>query len=98
MPVLNHVHQYIYRNLGTRAKPRKVYACNLPDCSHFMPDKKMVLHKKSICFECQNEFTITQDILTRSIVKPRCPKCRAGIKKVDAKADRAIELLMALKG
>ena len=82
----SHVHKYILRNIGKRDKPRKVYACALPDCTHFMPHKALVLGKKSICWQCEEEFIITSDIVgkkdgsRREKIKLRCPSCRGKVK------------------
>lgn len=71
-----HVHKYILRNLGTDEKPRKVYACSYPDCTHFMPSKELVIGKKSICWKCAEQFVLGKDQVRFNVVKPKCLDCR----------------------
>jgi len=99
MPILKHTHKYVLSNLGTKIKPRKVYTCALPGCSHYLPIKKMVIGKTGICWQCDSEFTITADISRKSIVKPRCLKCRGklGTTELDDKLDRTLEMIMGAK-
>jgi hypothetical protein len=96
--VKNHVHKYKYTNLGSRERPRKVYACAFPDCTHFMPNIAQVKGKETICWECLGKTILTADQVRRRIVHPRCAKCR-GLIKEEPKMDTAIELMLgALKG
>jgi len=93
MPVIKHTHKYILRPTNNKGD-KKLYFCALPDCSHFMPWLKGVLNKSSICWECEEEFLITQDIITPresgyGIVKPRCLKCRG--KVMDDSFDKILD-------
>ena len=96
MPPLKHTHKYKLKNLGTKEKPRKVYACVALNCTHYMPVKRDVVNKLSVCWQCDKEFTVTADIPRKSIVKPRCLVCRGKIKKTQTtlKLDKALELFM----
>lgn len=76
MPPKRHTHKYILRDIGTKEKPRKVYCCALPDCTHFMPQKVLVIGKKSICWKCNTEFTIPKELVDTDRVKLKCTKCR----------------------
>lgn len=91
-----HVHRYQLRDYGKR----KVYACTLPDCTHFhYPD--MVRGKISLCNQCGQEFILTNDIVTEKTVRPRCKDCRAakklgGPKKASTKKINEHKLDIAL--
>lgn len=78
MATKNHVHKYKYITVGKKSSPHKVYACTLADCTHFIPhhQERLVVGKKSICWECGKEMIITPDIFRKKTVKPRCFKCR----------------------
>lgn len=53
-----------------------VYACSLPDCTHYLP-VKLAIGKKSICTECNEEMIMTHQIVTDlRLVNPRCTECR----------------------
>ncbi len=80
--VARHIHMYHYINIGYGM----VWACALPDCTHFMPlaykgirTDPRVIGKKSICWECRDTFHITEDTLSED--KVRCIECTAGVKK-----------------
>lgn len=95
---LNHVHKYIYKNIGSREKPRRVYACAHPECSHYTPNVSLVRGKKSVCWQCNEEMILTNDIVRKRIVKPRCLVCRGKEKPKEESTDRAIEMLLTMKG
>lgn len=100
MAIKNHIHKYQYKNLGSKKHPRKVYACAYPDCTHFQPSINLVKGKESICHQCDKKMLMTPDIVRDRIVKPRCPACKGKIKEAEPeiKLDRAVEMLLALKG
>lgn len=106
MPPKSHVHKYKYINLGTKEKPRKVYACSLPDCTHHMLSLSQVLGKESICWKCGDEMIMSADIIAKRKVKPKCYKCRSSSKnppteekkKEALKLDDAFEMLSAMRG
>lgn len=81
MAVKRHIHKYVLRDIGSSQKPRKVYACAHSDCTHFMPSKELVIGKKSICWQCGEEFIMNAWIVSREKVKPRCNDCRRASKK-----------------
>lgn len=96
-----HTHKYLLRNYGKR----KVYACALPDCSHFQIDPSLVIGKKSLCNQCEEEFILTADLISNKVVRPRCRVCRAvhkrggpkirNVKKIkEQNADKAIQELL----
>lgn len=100
MAVQRHTHKYIKRELGTKEKPSHVYACALPNCTHFMPKNMegLLIGKTSICWECEAEFPITINQIRKAIKKPRCMSCRKRLKEDDAKPmDKAIDDLINLK-
>lgn len=76
MAVMKHIHRYILRNLGSKEKPRKLYACSLPDCTHFMPTNKLVIGKHSLCWGCGEQFVIGYDQIRAHQVKPTCRDCK----------------------
>jgi len=110
MPVKKHIHKYRLVNIGTRDKPKKVYACSLPDCSHFIPHhlRKTVIGKKTICWECDKEMIMSRDIVRKNTVKPRCWHCR-GIdnpslseklipQEEKQQLDAALEMMFRMRG
>lgn len=97
MPAKNHVHKYHLIRLGSKKDSKKVYACALPECTHYQPSKNQVVGKKSICWKCEDEFIISKDVTRFNRVKPKCNKCRGKVKK-DVSIDRAIDMLTALRG
>lgn len=101
----HHTHKYHIINLGKKGNPRKVYACARPDCTHFMPEKRMVVGKKSICWKCLEEFVLDVEVIIKHPrAKPTCFNCRTGIKikpeeKVEIeKLDAAIEMFAMMRG
>ena len=112
MAVIRHVHKYRLVNLGTKEKPRKVYACAHPECTHFMPHLRHVLGKKTICWKCNKETIMSDYILKNLTVHPRCKGCREvhraerlGVKikpKLEKEkkksVDAAIDMLFAMRG
>ena len=98
--VKNHTHKYIYKNIGSKERPRKVYACGYPDCSHFMPTISQAKGKETICWQCGDKMILSNDLVRVRKVKPRCLECRGKVKRAEPekKMDRAIEMLLALKG
>lgn len=89
-----HVHKYILRYLGENKKSKRVYACF--NCTHYIHNKAMVAGKMSKCWQCNSEFEITKDITRKSVVKPRCRKCR-GLEievETNSKLDRVLDLFL----
>lgn len=74
----NHVHKYHYIPIGRKPNQTFVYACALPDCTHHIPahQQKLVIGKKSICWECEKQMIMSKDIFRRKTRKPRCWECR----------------------
>jgi hypothetical protein len=95
----NHVHKYQYKNIGNKAKPRKVYACAFPDCTHYLPTISLARGKETICHQCGEKMILSSDIVRQRTVKPRCLYCRGKMKRPEdtSKLDRAVEMLLALK-
>lgn len=79
MPKKQHVHKYRKVKLGKDGK-YVVYACSLPDCSHFIP-ADLVIGKRSICWRCESEFIINEK--TGALAKPHCRECTRGTEKVE---------------
>ena len=75
MPSKNHIHKYHRRRLGTS---NKVWACALPDCSHYIPKhmESMAEGKQSVCNQCGEEFVLNIEAMESD--KPRCENCRLG--------------------
>jgi hypothetical protein len=44
----------------------------VPGCTHYVP-KALAENRKSVCWNCEEEFTLTKDKLNR--VKPKCNSC-----------------------
>lgn len=61
---------------------RKVWACALPDCSHYMPNhlEPTLPGKKSICWQCEGELIL--DAHNMSNDKPLCNDCNPTIQSI----------------
>lgn len=95
----NHIHRYKYVNIGKKDKSLNVYACSLPNCSHYMPvnHEKLLIGKETLCNQCMEKTIMTADIVGRHIVKPRCYSCRTGSKITEPeKKEEAVQLDGAL--
>ena len=72
-----HIHKYhhIELNFG------KVWACALPDCSHYMPPhiEQMVIGRNSICWKCDGKMIL--DPINMKDEHPICNEC-ASINRV----------------
>lgn len=70
-----HTHKYHRVSLDYA----NVWACALPECSHYMPKhiERLVLGKKSHCWGCDAQFILDEDALKMD--KPMCIPCRTGI-------------------
>jgi hypothetical protein len=68
----NHIHKYRLVDIGFS----KVQSCAVPNCPHFMPAhlSKLLIGRASICWECDNEFNMTEDNLKEEF--PRCMNCK----------------------
>ncbi len=68
------VHKYHRRKFSST----KVWACALPDCSHFMPKhlEDLIEGKRSICHSCGEEFILDKNSLKDD--NPNCDDCRFG--------------------
>ena len=106
MATKRHTHRYKYVNIGKKDKPLNVYACSLPDCSHFMPpnSERLLIGKETVCWQCLRTTIMTPDIVGRHIVNPRCYECRTGKtditgpKKKEAETiDSAIDMLLKMR-
>jgi len=97
-------HKYNRINLGTKDKPRWVYACALLDCSHYQLHARLLVNKLSICWKCLKEFRLDAEVIGRHPrTRPTCLECRGGIvpveiKKENEKLEDAMEMLLALRG
>lgn len=75
MPPIKHIHQYQRKNLAIPPKEYIVYACALPNCTHYIP-AKLAMGKQSLCNKCGNEFTLDRYAIWQQRVNPYCPSCR----------------------
>lgn len=75
-----HVHQY--HKIYPHGKPARmsnrdngVWACALPDCTHFMPHNVagQVVGKLSLCNKCMESFVLDDENMRDD--KPICPTC-----------------------
>jgi hypothetical protein len=78
MPSINHIHKYRRGKLG---KSYVVYSCVLPDCTHYLPEDKVV-GKKSICWVCEKVTTVYKD-KNGVLAKPHCKTCTKSKMKED---------------
>lgn len=66
-----HTHKYHKINVAGTL----VWACALPECSHYMPDhlKHMIPGKMSICWSCGESFALDERALR--MTQPICINC-----------------------
>ncbi len=69
-----HVHKYRKVSTGFGL----VWACALPDCSHYMPQvmTELISGKFSICWGCRETFVLTPENMKDDF--PRCDDCKGG--------------------
>lgn len=81
-----HRHKYHLVSLGAS----KVWACALPDCTHYMPShmSAMVEGKASICWQCGEDMIL--DKANMKEPQPRCENCRLGIETVEVPLSSAM--------
>lgn len=81
-----HRHKYHLVSLGAG----KVWACALPDCTHYMPShmNAMVEGKASICWQCGEDMILDKANMKES--QPRCENCRLGIESVEVPLSNAM--------
>ena len=70
MPSIKHVHKYFKRKMG---KDYVVYACALPDCSHYI-SADLIVGKKTICWVC-GRVTIVYRDSNGVLARPHCKGC-----------------------
>ena len=66
-------HKYQLVDIG-RNKKYLVYRCMLPNCTHYLPHRNLIIGKESLCSNCSRQFIIGKD---ETLVKPVCHICRA---------------------
>ena len=80
----DHIHKYQRVEFGGSRLPKFkhirppyiVYRCTHTNCQHFLPEL-MITGKESQCWgTCGGTLIITQEHITRKIVKPRCSYCK----------------------
>ena len=66
-----HIHRYHKVDTGAG----ELWACSMPDCTHFMPAHYTALlpGRASICWECGEIFILTKENMKRN--QPKCPEC-----------------------
>lgn len=80
-----HTHKFLRVN----RKYVKIWKCALPDCNYFIHASMdaIILGKRSICWECDSEFTIDENNLDED--NPTCLSCdlkKTGIEPIDIEA------------
>ncbi|HWY34240.1 MAG TPA: hypothetical protein VNX68_06305 [Nitrosopumilaceae archaeon] len=78
-----HTHKY-HRIL---AGFKKIWACADSECTHFMPEHltSTIIGKKSICWQCNNEFILDDDSMKND--RPICRACSRPAINFDAITD-----------
>lgn len=68
-----HIHKYHVIIINGK----DTWACAFGNCNHFMPDnmKNMVEGKFSICWVCEQQFTLNENNMQAK--KPVCNRCAA---------------------
>jgi hypothetical protein len=70
MPAQKHVHKYFRKRIG---KDYIVYACALPDCSHYLHESHIV-GKRTVCWVC-GRITIVYRDSNGILARPHCKDC-----------------------
>lgn len=80
-----HIHKY--HRVDTSAG--ELWACGLPDCTHFMPAHytELLPGRASICWECGENFILTRENMQKK--QPVCPDC-AGITDLTALLEQKV--------
>jgi hypothetical protein len=73
---MKHTHQYRRQKIG-KAKNYIIYRCMRPGCAHYIAED-FIEGRRSICWRCDEEFTITHKLLR---IKPVCEKCKLARKE-----------------
>lgn len=60
MPSIDHPHMYKRVKYGDNG--RTIYRCMLPACTHFLPDRSLLLGRRAQCWDCGKEFIVRQPI------------------------------------
>lgn len=89
MPSKKHIHKY--RRVKLKPSGKIVYACALPDCTHYQRSE-LVIGKSSICWTCGKDFVLTPALLSQR-AKPSCKSCRYKGKKDRMKDDSVTSVL-----
>lgn len=81
-------HRHKYHNVVFGAS--HVWACALPDCTHYMPNhmSAMVEGKASICWQCGEDMILDKSNMKEN--QPRCENCRLGIESVEVPLSSAM--------
>ncbi len=76
----DHTHKYEKTPMGK--KGHEVYKCMIANCSHFLPTMEMAINAVSQCWGgCGGDVIITKEMVQQRVKKPRCPECRAELKR-----------------
>lgn len=71
----SHVHMYQRKDIGKAPNSYIVYACALPNCTHYIAEQ-FAMGKQSLCNKCGNEFYLDKYVIQGVRVNPYCPDCR----------------------
>ena len=70
----SHIHRYHKVDIGKR-REYFVFACALPDCTHYLHSENQVVGKFSLCWRCGKKFIIAKDVRGRVLKRPHCVSC-----------------------
>lgn len=75
-----HIHKYYRAELSFG----DVWACALPDCTHYMPQhmEGLMNGKYSVCWECNERMVMHPGNLNMS--RPVCDTCKLGVRDIDS--------------
>ena len=73
MPRKSHIHKYHKIDIGSFKKPYLVYACSIPDCTHYVPVDRAV-GRTTQCVVCGKPHEITKADLR--YVRIACKNCK----------------------
>ena len=68
-----HIHKYHKIDIGSFKKPYPVYACAVPDCTHYIPVERAV-GKTTRCVVCDKPYEITK--ADTRYVRIACKNCK----------------------
>jgi hypothetical protein len=88
MPVLEHIHTYVF--MKKTARGRIYYKCDDPLCSHFI-ERDRIIGKMSLCSKCRNkEILLTYKDQFNVRKNPLCIECQQTKDALDFRENKSL--------